>query len=107
MKHLHKIWGLGRNYTLERKEQQQSNQRRCMLGRSASLLELSQGLFVLVRVLGEVFWLGPPLRKCFSTINELVMLCASCKCPDSTYENTAVEEWGRQHYHRATTARAV
>lgn len=50
-----------------------------MLGQSASLLELSQGLFMSERLLGVVFWLSP-LRKHSSATNKLVMPPGSCKC---------------------------
>lgn len=47
-----------------------------MLGQCAPLLQLSQDLFMAVRVLGAMFWLGPPFRKHSLTVNKLVMLCA-------------------------------
>lgn len=59
-----------------------------MLGQSLSLLELSKDLFMVVGVLGVVFWLGPPFRKHYLTVYKLAVPCAPpghCERLDSNF----------------------
>lgn len=77
-----------------------------MLGQSAPLLELFQDLFMAVRGLRAVFWLGPPFRKYSLTVNKLVMPCAPpghCKWLDSNFWKPSNGEMGKtalsQTYH--------